>query len=147
MYVREVRMRYGLRKVNVIDSIGCVLNRPADAAQIFGSILSSELIEVCGLLCLSTRHHLLAYHELSRGTIDGTVVHPRDVFRVALAVNARAVIVGHNHPSGDPTPTADDLAITKRLMEAGALIGIDLCDHIVVGQERRYASMKELGML
>jgi len=147
VYLREVRLQYRMRKIDAARHPDGVLERPSDAAAIFRSILGLELVEVCGLLCLSARQHILAYHELSRGTLDQTLVQPRDVFRVALAVNARSVVVGHNHPSGDPTPSADDLAMTQRLVEAGNLVGIELCDHIVVCAEGVYVSLKEMGRL
>jgi DNA repair protein RadC len=108
----------------------------------FMRILRDEPIEVCGLFCLSTRRDVLAYHELSRGTVDATMVHPREVFKVALLANARAVIVGHNHPSGDPTPSPDDIALTERLISAGELIGIALVDHLIVAGDR-YVSLRE----
>jgi DNA repair protein RadC len=98
------------------------------------------------LLCLSTRNDVLAYHELSRGTTNAAMVHPREVFKVALLANATAIVIGHNHPSGDPTPSPEDIDITARLEAAGVLMGIQLFDHVIVvpGQ---YVSFKDMGRL
>jgi DNA repair protein RadC len=98
------------------------------------------------MLCLSTKHRVIAYHEVSRGTLDSTLVHPREVFKAALLANAAAIIVNHNHPSGDPSPTIDDLEVTRRLVAAGEILGIVVLDHIVVG-DGRYFSFKEAGRL
>ena len=80
------------------------------------------------------------------GTLNSTVVQPRDVFREAMLGAAAAIVVFHNHPSGDPTPSPDDVDLTTRLAAAGALLGIDLIDHVVLG-DVRYCSFKELGRL
>jgi DNA repair protein RadC len=109
--------------------------------------LQREIIEVSVVLCLDTRHHLVAYHEVSRGTLDHTIVEPRDVFKAALLANARSVILGHNHPSGDVTPSPLDHALTTRVASAGTLIGIPLDDHLIVAADGRYASLKEMGLL
>ena len=90
------------------------------------------------------RHDLIAYHEVVRGSLDMVIVQPREVFRGALLANAAALILAHNHPSGDPTPSADDLALTQRLIQAGALLALDILDHLVIG-DARYTSLRELG--
>ena len=145
MYVRELRAQYRWRRVAGAWSLPRV-NTIAEAAAAFIQVLRDEPIEVCGLLCLSARHDVLAYHELSRGTVDATLVHPREVFKIVLLANARAVIVGHNHPSGDPSPSADDVALTQRLKTASDVIGIDLLDHLIVGHND-YVSLRERGYL
>ena len=89
------------------------------------------------MVCLSTTGEVVAYHELTRGTVDFAVAHPRDVYRTAVLANASSVIVGHNHPSGDPSPSADDVELTRRLAAAGVLIGIPLADHVIVTAEGR----------
>jgi DNA repair protein RadC len=89
--------------------------------------------EVFAALFLDARHRALAFEELFQGTIDGAEVHPREVVRRALAHNAAAVIVGHNHPSGNPEPSAADRAVTARLKHALALVDLRLLDHFVIG--------------
>ena len=123
------------------------LRSPADAATVLVRLIGPEVVEVCVVLCLSTQWDVLAFHELSRGTVDATMVHPRDVFRTALLANARAIIVGHNHPSGDVTPSAADSTLTARLHRAGDLMGVPLIDHLVVSAEGRFYSFREAGLI
>jgi len=89
---------------------------------------------------------LIAYHEVSRGSLDSTVVHPREVFREAAAGGAAAVLVFHNHPSGDPEPSPDDVSLTRRLVSAGVIMGIDVVDHVILADDR-YCSLREKGLL
>lgn len=147
MYIRELSVQYRLRPLSGDAIPMAPLRSPADAATLLVRLIGSEAVEVCVVLCLSTQWDVLAFHELSRGTIDATMVHPRDVFRTALLAHARSVIVGHNHPSGEVTPSAADTALTARLHRAGDLIGIPLVDHLVVSTEGRYYSFREAGLI
>lgn len=97
-------------------------------------------------LLLNTRHEVLKIVDVSRGGLDGTSAAPGDVFRQAVREGANAVIVCHNHPSGDPEPSRDDMALTQRLSESAVLLGISLLDHIVFG-DGRHVSMKERGLM
>jgi DNA repair protein RadC len=92
---------------------------------------------------LDTRHHPIAVHDAHTGTCDSSPVHPREVFGPAIALAATAVIVAHNHPSGDPTPSANDRAVTDRLREAGELLGMPVLDHLVLGATRYYSFATE----
>ncbi|WP_028918422.1 DNA repair protein RadC [Pseudoxanthomonas sp. J35] len=112
---------------------GEALTDPAAAGRYFARRLRSRPHEVFAVLFLDTRHRALAFEELFHGTIDGAEVHPREVVRRALAHNAAAVIVGHNHPSGCSDPSAADRAVTARLKQALGLVEIRLLDHFVVG--------------
>ncbi len=94
--------------------------------------------EVFGILCLSTKHRVIAYHEVGRGTLDSVLVHPREVFKAALLANAAGIIAAHVHPSGDPTPSADDVEVTGRLAAAGDILGVPVLDHIIIGDGRYY---------
>lgn len=143
MYVRELHARYRLRRLNGWSLPTGPVETPREAARIFVTLLRDEVVEVAGLLCLSTRHHVLAYHELSRGTVDATIMHPREVFKAALLTNATVLVLGHNHPSGDVTPSRDDRAITKRIASCGELMGIQLADHVIVSGNGTYFSFKE----
>lgn len=91
-------------------------------------------VEKCWALCLNRRNRLLALHEVSSGTATSSLLHPREVFRQALRHSASAVIVAHNHPSGDPAPSHADRAVTRQLVEAGRVVGVELLDHVVVGR-------------
>jgi DNA repair protein RadC len=118
-----------------------------DAAAILRERLADEPVEVFCVLCLTTKSDLIAYHEISRGSLNASIVHPREVFKPAVLSNAAAVIISHNHPSGDPTPSPEDLVITRRLREAGRLMGIEVVDHIVIGQQGRFYSYQQSGCL
>ncbi len=95
---------------------------------------------------LNSRNMVLRREIISIGSLNASIVHPREVFHPAIAVSAASLILAHNHPSGDPTPSEEDLAITRRLVEAGRIIGIDVLDHVVVAKEA-YASFKERKLL
>lgn len=123
---------------------GQELLSPADAASFFEERLGGYDREVFGVALLDTRHRLISYVELFRGTVDSAEVHPREVVRTALRHNAVAVIAGHNHPSGDARPSAADRAVTARLKQALALVDVRLLDHLVVGAGRSQ-SMGALG--
>ena len=109
------------------------LTDPAASARYLKSCLTAYPYEVFGCLFLGTRHRVLAFEELFRGSIDGASVHLREVVRRCLQHNAAAVIFAHNHPSGVAEPSADDRAITLRLREALELIDVRLLDHFVIG--------------
>jgi DNA repair protein RadC len=91
-------------------------------------------VEKCWVLCLNRRNRLLALHEVSSGTATSSLLHPREVFRQALKHAASAAIVAHNHPSGDPTPSPADRAVTRQLADAGRVVGVELLDHVVIGR-------------
>ena len=112
---------------------GAALSDPQAAGRYFAQRLRGRQQEVFAALFLDVRHRALAFEELFQGTIDGAEVHPREVVRRALAHNAAAVIVGHNHPSGNPEPSAADRAVTARLKQALALVDLRLLDHFVIG--------------
>jgi DNA repair protein RadC len=148
MRLRELTVRYVVKKDDVGRPIvvGRALSNPRESAAVLMSLLENEPSEVFAILCLSTKHRVIAYHEVSRGTLDSTLVHPRDVFRAAILANAASLVLAHVHPSGDPMPSPDDGELTRRLVAAGLVLGIDVLDHIIVGHGR-YASFKALGLL
>ena len=103
-------------------------------------------VEQFGTVLLDTKHHLLRTILVSVGTLDSTPAHPREVFREATRAAAAAVVLFHNHPSGDPEPSAEDVSLTRRLASAGALMGIEVLDHVVLGAGR-FVSLKQRGVL
>ena len=111
---------------------GAALSDPASAGRYFAQRLRGRPHEVFAAMFLDTRHRTIAFEELFRGTIDGAEVHPREIVQRALAHNAAAVIVGHNHPSGNPEPSAADRAVTARLKQALAIVDLRLLDHFVI---------------
>ncbi len=146
--LRELTVRYSVKTdaAGQPMEIGRVVTTPRECAIAVATLLADQPVEVFGILCLTTKHRIIAYHEVSRGTLDTTLVHPREVFKAALLANAAAIVLAHNHPSGDPTPSSDDVALTRRLQAAAHVLGIEIVDHIVVG-DRCYASFRELGRL
>jgi DNA repair protein RadC len=125
---------------------GSPLLSPEHTARYLQSRLRDHPYEVFAVLFLDNRHRVLAFEELFRGTIDGASVHPREVVRRALALNAAAVILSHNHPSGIAEPSQADRRITTRLREALALVDVRVLDHMVVG-DRDCCSMAQRGLL
>lgn len=102
--------------------------------------------EILKLLLLDTKSRLIAECDLSAGTVNATLISPREIFVEAIQHNAVSIILLHNHPSGDPTPSREDLLVTRRVEEAGMLIGIELLDHIIIGS-RCYVSLREKGII
>ena len=107
---------------------------------------ASRPTETFGLLALDVRQRLKREAVVSTGCLTSSLVHPREVFQEAIAARAAALVLFHNHPSGDPEPSAEDLALTRRLVSAGALLGIQVLDHLVLGAGR-YVSLKERGVV
>ena len=148
MRLRELKVRYSVKKTDEGQPVvvGRVMNTRRESASALMTALQDQPSEVFAILCLSTKHRVIAYHEVSRGTLDATLVHPREVFKAALLANSAALILAHTHPSGDPSPSADDIQLTRRLVDAGTILGVDVLDHIIVG-DGRYYSFKEGGRL
>ena len=122
------------------------VRRPQDAADYLMEDLRYLHVEHFVCLFLNTKNHITAKETLSVGTLNASLVHPREVFRAAIRHGSASIICAHNHPSGDPTPSPEDTSLTRRLAEAGELVGIDVLDHIVIG-DGRYISLKEQGLL
>ena len=98
------------------------------------------------ILCLNTKNKIAGVHTVSKGSLNASIVHPREVFKAAMLNNASGIICLHNHPSGDPEPSREDIEITHRLVNAGNILGIKVLDHIIIG-DGRYISLKEQGMM
>jgi DNA repair protein RadC len=119
---------------------------PRDAAEFLVPQFGTRPVEQFGVVLLDTKHRVLRTTVLSVGTLDASIVHPREVFRAAASAGAAALVLFHNHPSGDPTPSDDDIALTRRLVRAGELMGIAVLDHVIVA-ESRFCSLKDRGDL
>ncbi|MBI3336279.1 DNA repair protein RadC [Candidatus Peregrinibacteria bacterium] len=96
---------------------------------------------------LDQRNRVVGVHTVSMGSLTASVVHPREVFKAAILANAAAIVCGHNHPSGDPQPSREDRALTTRLYQAGKLLGIQVLDHVIAGDQNRYFSFADEGLL
>lgn len=120
---------------------------PTDIALILADTakLAQESFTV---LTLNTKYQVIDRHLVSLGTVDSCLVHAREVFRPAIADGATAIVVSHNHPSGNPTPSAEDIRVTRQLVDAGKIIGIDVLDHVIIGRGTTpYASLRESGLV
>jgi len=122
-----------------------IINSPGDAAQLLMPFIGSLDHEEMWVINLDTRNRIMSLVALYRGSVNSSQVRVGEVFRQAVSENAPAIIVGHNHPSGDPTPSPDDVSVTRAMVQAGKLLDIDLLDHIVVTREN-YVSLKERGL-
>jgi DNA repair protein RadC len=120
------------------------LSTPRQVAAYLLPEYGSSAVEQFGILMLDTKHRVLRIKLLSVGSLDSTVVHPREVFREAAAAAAAAIILFHNHPSGDASPSPDDVALTARIVNAGEIMGIDVVDHLILA-DQTYFSMMESG--
>ena len=120
---------------------------PRDIAAIVTKYLAESDREHMLCLLLDTKNGVIGMHVISIGDLSSALVHPREVFKAAILANAASLVLAHNHPSGDPTPSPEDISITKRLKEAGEILGIDVLDHIVIGDANHFTSLKERGYL
>ena len=109
--------------------------------------LSSLAEEVFIIMCLDTKNKVTGLFKVSQGSLNASIVHPREVFKRALMQNSNAVILAHNHPSGDVTPSGEDISLTRRLQEAGDILGIKVLDHLIIGAGGRYKSFREDGII
>lgn len=122
------------------------IKSPEDAANAIQKEIGDEDREVFFVLCLNTKNRVVAIHRASVGSINAAIVAPREVFKSAILNNAASIIVAHNHPSNDPSPSNEDIEVTKRLVSAGDILGIEVLDHIIVG-ESKYISLKSKGYM
>ena len=126
-----------------------VVSSPSKARDILEEVFElSELAEeVFILMCLDTKNKVTGLFKVSQGSLNAGIVHPREVFKRALMQNSNAVVLAHNHPSGDVIPSVEDISVTRRLQGAGDILGIKVLDHLIVGAGGRYKSFKEDGII
>jgi DNA repair protein RadC len=98
-------------------------------------------------LALNTKNQLIKLSEVSVGSLNASIVHPRELFKDAVRVSAAAIVVVHNHPSGDPTPSGADIQLTRRLAKAGDVLGIELLDHVIIGDGGEHSSLRDMGLM
>ena len=127
-----------------------VLDRPENIADMLREDARFYEVETFQILLLNTRRRLIRIEKISQGTLDTILVHPREVFKLAISANAASVVLVHNHPSGDPTPSEADIRVTRDLIRAGQLLKIEVIDHVILGARTQdrvkdYVSLRELG--
>lgn len=138
-FIREVAVRYVGRSARIATSI----RRPLEVVEFLRRVVRDDAREHFVALYLDGRHRPIAHQVVSIGTASAALVHPREVFQPAILVGACAVIVAHNHPSGDPTPSREDREITQRLAQAGALLGVSLLDSVVFTRKGEFVALRE----
>jgi len=142
----QAALELGRRMAVEARAAGVPLRGPSDVAAAFAPRLQDLPVEEFHVAILDAQHRLERDVLITRGLLNSSLVHPREVFREAIAERAAAVILVHNHPSGDPTPSAEDRAVTEQLVAAGRLLDIPVHDHIIVGRGR-FMSFAEAGLL
>ena len=135
--VGELGKELAVRKIDLEQ-----IKSPSDVAQILIPRLGDLQHEKFEVILLNTKHKIIGIKEISRGSLNSSIVHPREVFRIAIKRSSASIIVAHNHPSGDTTPSEEDIELTKRLIKTGEIVGIDLLDHLIIAQQN-YISLKE----
>lgn len=125
------------------------MNAPEAAAAAFNEVFKLQYAaeENLCLFTLNTKHEIIGAFVVSVGCLNSAIVHPREIYKRALLTNAAALILAHNHPSGDVTPSNEDIKITLRLIEAGKILGIELLDHLIIGDNKEYSSLRELSLI
>lgn len=121
-----------------------IIHGPEDVFNYFKPLLQYETREHFVVMFLNTKNHVIGHQIISIGSLSASVVHPREVFEAACKAHAATIIVSHNHPSGDPSPSREDIAVTDRLVKAGKVMDIPVLDHIIIGNAK-YCSLKERG--
>lgn len=146
--VRELAIRY--KPLRVAPPVTGDVGTPRAAAHLAAAVLAGLTVEQVIALHINTKHTLIGVHVVSIGTLNASLVHPREVFKAALLTNAAGLILAHNHPSGDPTPSPDDRTLVSRLRQAGKLLGVELLDALIVTDPMdggAYYSFREAGVL
>ena len=136
-----------VRERNPAFKVGETFDTPAEVAKRLGPLIADEAHEVFIVVMCDARHRYSGHHVVSRGSLTSSIVHPREVFKAALLRNAAAMILMHNHPTGDPRPSEEDVAVTRRLVNGSEILGIRILDHVIVGQDGSYSSLRQEGLM
>jgi len=131
----KAALKLGEKALTKYERYGYKITSPEDVFQLLKNEIGNKKKEHFRILSLTTRKKLISIDKISSGTLDSSIAHPRDIFDSAIENNAASIILAHNHPSGDPTPSNDDIKLTERLIEAGKLLGIDVDDHVIIIDE------------
>jgi DNA repair protein RadC len=124
-----------VREGSVKISTKKTIDNPEKAEEVFTSIIKDADREIFMVMMLNTKNKIIGLNTASIGSLNAAIVHPREVLKPAILSNAAGIIVAHNHPSGDPTPSMEDIALTDRLKKACSIMGVNLLDHIIVGDK------------
>ena len=138
-----------VKEKSALYDISKNISGPQDAHDAIVKVteIDLEAQEVFGIIALDTKNKIMAIHEVFRGSLNECMVHSREIFKTALLHNAAHIILFHNHPSGDPMASQNDIEVTKKMIECGKLLGIQVLDHIIVGEYGKYVSLKESNLI
>ncbi|RQN09840.1 DNA repair protein RadC [Clostridium butyricum] len=135
--VKESSILYGNRRIT----------SPKDAVELIRIVLKDSDREKLVVCCLNTKNEPTSISIISIGSLNSSIVHPREVFKTAILSNSASIIMAHNHPSGDIKPSKEDINVTERIRESGKIIGIEMIDHMIIGGDDKYMSFKEEGFI
>jgi len=147
-------MRINFMEVRLVKEKGVNYNTmiqvdsPESTVRALNSLMDMDTlaVEKVVLVCLDTKNKIMSINQISQGTVNSSLVNPREIFQMALLQGATNIIVAHNHPSGNPKPSGADIDVTKRLAEAGKILGVNLLDHLIIG-DGKYTSLRERGCI
>jgi len=142
----QAALELGRRMSSTLRPENFLLSSPQEVASFLMEEMRYYRKEYFKIILLNTKNHIISVEDISIGSLNSSIVHPREIFNLPVKKSAASIILVHNHPSGDPTPSREDLEVTKRLVEAGNLLGINVLDHIIVG-EGKFLSFKEKGLI
>ena len=131
----KAALKLGEKALTKHKRYGYKITSPEDVFQLLKNEIGNKKKEHFRILSLTTRKKLISIDDISSGTLDSSIAHPRDIFNSAIENNSASIILAHNHPSGDPTPSNGDIKLTERIIEAGKLLGIDVDDHVIITDE------------
>lgn len=134
------------RRLSGFTDVRPVVRKPADVYNLLGEQMRYFNQEMFKVVMLNTKNEVLKIETITVGILNANIIHPRELFRVAIKSSANTIIIVHNHPSGDPEPSKEDILITKKLIDAGCVIDIEIEDHIIIG-DGRFVSMREKGYM
>ena len=135
-----------VRDGRVATELPVIIREPRDTIPVLEAELSELACEKFIALALNTKNHVIAVLPVSQGSLNASIVHPRELFQRSILSNCASLIICHNHPSTDPTPSSEDIQLTKRLVEAGELLDIPILDHVIFGYGK-WMSFKERGLI
>ncbi|MGI6319296.1 MAG: RadC family protein [Dethiobacteria bacterium] len=142
----KAALELGRRMASALRPASLSLGSPQEVANFLMEEMRYYHKEYFKVILLNTKNQIISIEDISIGSLNSSIVHPREIYHLAVKKSAAAVILVHNHPSGDPSPSREDMEVTKRVAEAGKILGINVLDHIIIG-EGRYLSFKQKGFL
>ena len=141
--LREIALRYGVDTIESRRFTGVHINCPQDVCNLLSPEMSVLVQEQIRVLLVNIRNQVVGQRIIYQGNVNSSVVRPAEIYRPAIVEAIPSIIIAHNHPSGDPTPSPEDVSITRDLVAAGKLLGITLLDHVVIGADGLFTSMNE----